>query len=840
MIKIIRKFYGVGIVLVVLIALGMTLQMVYFNRVLEKEMVRILNVEGEHVEFSVNAYFSEYEQIVESVAFLVETSEGAAPLLPFMEELLESHPFFSSVYYATEENEMVNGSAWVPPPTFDARVRPWYVKAKAEGALIYTDAFLNASRENWILTIAKPVYYNEDKLMGVVGGDVDISDLLEIIVDIKPSENGLVFIVDEENRVLAHPMLDTSGESEPPMISDIVQFTNFENATVYKSKMLGRRGYMSDRLLPHSNLRAYVFIPESDTVNYYEQLGLIGGIAVLILILITVVFAYRMTHLIFKPVLAISKEVKAIPVDNLLGYRLEQTEGEIYGDLKETINALIQKSEQSAEALQASNSRLEEMLAHLTAVEKDLRANHERLVQSEMRNAAIVNALPDILFRLDYSCRFIDCQVGDERRLIAEKSYFIGKRFDEVLPMEVAKLGEQALKKVKEGGALETFEYALVFPTGKYYFEMRMVPSVNNEVLAIVRDITHQKEHQQRITYLSYHDQLTGLYNRRYYEEILESIHDEAALPISVLMMDVNGLKLTNDAFGHVKGDLLLKSFAKILTTICRPTDIIARVGGDEFVVLLKKTPKSEALKVSNHIYDAIGQMKHDLIVLSASIGVATLDHEEQMMEFVLREAEDLMYAKKVYESQKMRNETIALILKTIDTKAAYEKVHRIRMHAFAERLATFFGLSRQEEEDLEQAILLHDVGKIAISEAVLYKDTALTPLEFKEIMKHPEIGYQLLKSTDAYAPIAEIVLSHHEWWDGTGYPRNLSGNKIPLLSRIISVLEALESMTSERPYKPALTFEEAAVELSKGEGSQFDPYVVGIVNTHMDMISDI
>lgn len=345
--------------------------------------------------------------------------------------------------------------------------------------------------------------------------------------------------------------------------------------------------------------------------------------------------------------------------------------------------------------------------------------------------------------------------------------------------------------------------------------------------VVVFRDFRARKKNLEKITYLSYHDQLTGLYNRHFFEAEVKRLDNKHNLPLSLIMLDVNGLKLTNDAFGHGVGDKLLIKVAEVLKDVCRSSDIICRIGGDEIVILLPNTNFEFSELLVKRIYKKMSESKLENITISVSLGFAVKDSEDKKMDDIFVEAEGHMYRKKLTESKSMRNNTIQVILKTLNESNSREKIHSEQVSRLAVKIGRMMNFNDQELNELETAALMHDIGKIAVSDTILNKASSLTDLEFAEIKKHPEVGYHILKSVDAYSELAEYVLDHHERWDGNGYPRGLKGLQIPLFSRIISVADAYEAMTADRPYRKAMTREEAIKELEICSGKQFDAEIV-------------
>jgi diguanylate cyclase (GGDEF)-like protein/PAS domain S-box-containing protein len=342
-------------------------------------------------------------------------------------------------------------------------------------------------------------------------------------------------------------------------------------------------------------------------------------------------------------------------------------------------------------------------------------------------------------------------------------------------------------------------------------------------------DITAIKKAQEEMTYLSYHDQLTGLYNRRFYEEELKRLDVERNLPIALIMADVNGLKLTNDAFGHQEGDQLLLSIAKILKASCRSDEIVARIGGDEFIVLLPKTTEDEAKKLVARIYDTASKVKKKNRIASVSLGCAVKNSVDENMGDVFMHAEDDMYRHKITESSSMRSQSIDLIMNSLFEKSPREMLHSKRVGELSEQIALNLYFPQEEVRQIGIAGLVHDIGKIGISNLILDKEGPLVEDEYIEIKKHSEMGYRILSSVPEFSDIAQYVFAHQEWWDGNGYPRGLKGEVIPIQARIIAIADAFDAMTSNRTYRNRISEMDAILEIYKCAGRQFDPDIVRV-----------
>ena len=345
--------------------------------------------------------------------------------------------------------------------------------------------------------------------------------------------------------------------------------------------------------------------------------------------------------------------------------------------------------------------------------------------------------------------------------------------------------------------------------------------------ICAARNISERKKAEQEIIYLTFHDYLTKLFNRSFLEIELERLDTGRQLPLSIIMADMNGIKLVNDAFGHFSGDKLLIQLANILKENCRQEDIIARWGGDEFVVALPQTSREETLQLVKRIKSACKNSHHEPIPLSVSVGVATKTIEEQNIYQILQEAENHMYKEKLKIDKTSRSEIIASLKHTLWEMGQETEIHTLRLQILCDQMCKKMELPVALRNELQLLAALHDIGKIAIPQSILIKPTKLTGEEWELIKKHPEIGYRIALSSFDVNVIAQGILSHHERWDGTGYPQGLKKNEISLTARIISIVDAYDVMVSGRNYQQRISKEEAIEEIKRAAGTQFDPEIV-------------
>ena len=362
-------------------------------------------------------------------------------------------------------------------------------------------------------------------------------------------------------------------------------------------------------------------------------------------------------------------------------------------------------------------------------------------------------------------------------------------------PKERNKLFETQLKK-KDGTTIWVeISFKVIYDKEKpVYYE------------GIVRNITERKKAEEKIIYLSFHDNLTGLYNRAYFEEEAKKLDTKRQLPLSFIIGDINRLKLTNDAFGHIQGDKLIVKVAEVLKAFFRQEDTVARWGGDEFTVLLPQTKKEDAEEIINRIKNVlIVTGKHEIPV-SISLGTATKEKINQDIQDVIKEAEDNMYRHKLIERKSIYSSITSSLERTLYEKSLETGEHAERLKKLSQKIGEVIHLPDNKMDELSLLSTLHDIGKIAISEEILTKGRELTKKEWVLIKKHPEIGYNICVSNPQLGHIAEGVLGHHEWWNGDGYPQGLRSDNIPITSRIISIVDAYDVMISGRTYKKAVT----------------------------------
>ncbi len=368
----------------------------------------------------------------------------------------------------------------------------------------------------------------------------------------------------------------------------------------------------------------------------------------------------------------------------------------------------------------------------------------------------------------------------------------------------------------------------------------RLVQKERNRAKGIFQD------REAELQDIASRDDLTQLQNRRFfYERLQEELQrsERSRKQLSIIMIDVDDLKLINDEFGHQVGDIILRQFGRTLNRTAAAGHVTARLGGDEFAVIMPNADRREAEQLAWRIWDQLGEAPlwengHASIYLGVSIGIGGYPWGGTDLEEIIHWADAKLYANKLERKgfnhggtgkgdNRLSSAVVEVLSTALDIRDNMTHRHARRVARMAAVMAKEMGLEPEKVLEIEYAAALHDIGKIGVADSILRKAAPLNDEEWRDMRRHSELGYEILKGIDFLRVAAEIVWAHHERYDGKGYPRGLAGEEIPLGARVFGVVDAYDAMTSRRPYRQAMSREQACIEIASNAGTQFDSQVV-------------
>ena len=421
--------------------------------------------------------------------------------------------------------------------------------------------------------------------------------------------------------------------------------------------------------------------------------------------------------------------------------------------------------------------------------------------------------------------------INDAMKRYLVKPYFEGMKCFDLFEGKSHDCDPCIIQKTLSTGDVESFKYHFDLDEISKILEIFSYPvkDQHQKVTGVVlkfSDITEKEKIHTKLKTLSETDPLTKLYNRAYFENYLEKLRSDQHFHI--FSLDVDGLKIINDTLGHQKGDELLLKVTSILKRYTNEDALLARIGGDEFVVLMKGLSKRKANDYYEKLVNAFEKQNHEPnhLYLSVSIGIAySKDHNTPYE--ALKHADEVMYSQKLRKGQEAKNKIVQTLFSHLKTQSKVTRNHENRFISHVTKLSEKLGLPPSKIPQMKTLAEVHDIGKIGIPDYILLKPTKLTKDEWKVMKSHSEKGYRITSNSPELAMISEYILKHHEHYDGSGYPLELQGEEIPIESRILLVCDAFDAMTSDRPYRKALSEEKAINELLKHRGTHFDPKIV-------------
>lgn len=449
-----------------------------------------------------------------------------------------------------------------------------------------------------------------------------------------------------------------------------------------------------------------------------------------------------------------------------------------------------------------------------------------------------LNSIPEIIFCKDNNLKYTI--VNDKCKEFYNDlgiDNIIGKTdLDFDLDKEFLKKCNDGDKKVLETKKAIYLEEKIMGENFNYrVFQTIKTPIIDENgnmhgIIGSARDITKQKELEEKLIFLSYKDSLTGLYNRTYFQEEINNISKQKKFRVGVVVGDLNGLKLINDTYGHTKGDTYIATMAKILEDIAlNKNGIVFRWGGDEFITLLSDAKESDCKNFIEEIKQVCEGIEGLGFNLSISQGYAIFDNENNNIDEVIKKADEMLYKNKENSKRSTTRRMLDRIKDELYKKGIESANHTNNVVNNCIKMAEIMNLRYDEIQKIRLLGLMHDIGKSGIDEKILLKKEKLTDIEYNIVKSQVEIGHKIATMIPQISHIAKEILSHHERWDGKGYPNGLKEEEIPLLSRILSVVHSYDVMTEGSAYKQKITKQEAIKILKENAGTQFDPNIVDI-----------
>ncbi len=748
----------------------------------------------------------------------------------------------NSWYYSVRD-DLTAGELLVEAGLFDPRTRAWYKAAEESGKPIFSPIYKHFVMEDLTVSAAWPVYSKDGRLKGVLGTHLLLSGIGEYLKDAVGKYNGLAIIIENGSDTLVANSMGVENYIElengelKRFRPDEIGNTDIQNAyeqfkTNGKTRQI-HRGENDNYYVNVGQIRLEGIdwtilsaVPES---IFMEDVKISIGWAVIIAALSSMIFVLAF-HILMRRHLN--------PLNNLLRVSEEFSSGDLSRRAEIVRNdeiGLISNSFNTvADKMQSLIDNLETAVQDRT---EELSKVNQALEESRGNLRLILDSAAEAIYGLDLNGNCTFCNQSCIKMLgYSSQDELLGKNMHHqihhtkkdgaLFPIDECKI----LRSIEMGRGYsaddEVFWRADGAPLSVEYHAHPQIKD-GNVVGGVVTfmDITERNQREEEIRYLSCHDVLTGLHNRRCFDDDKKRLDTPENLPLSVIFADINGLKMTNDIFGHTAGDELIKKSAEIIKQSCRQDDVIARVGGDEFIILLPKTEKENAQKVLNRIRAGFSDARIEAIKCSISLGLDIKRNPHQPLDEVLANAENAMYKDKTMKRKVINKDIIDTLIETLHSRNPKERLHSVGVSELCAQIGKALGLSQTEISRSSRAGYLHDIGKITVEKDLLDKEF-LSDEELERVRLHSVSGYRILNLFDDTLDLAEYIYSHHERWDGTGYPRGLKGEQIPLIARIISVAETYDRVVNRGEQSAKDRKRVAAGVIRDGAGTQFDPHI--------------
>ncbi|BCN32271.1 diguanylate cyclase [Anaeromicropila herbilytica] len=670
------------------------------------------------------------------------------------------------------------------------------------------------------------------------GKDIELHNNVELILERSVEEQeGYAFIVDKASGGLIATSFSEKSMRESKSINDLENtvfyyaYIKYLNSTKNNFIIRSDKGKLCFDFKEYNNGARKWVIVTAIPLNYLstiieESIKWIV-IFVIFVVIVSLVVHYYMIKKLFRPLDNLKEVVEQFSRGDL-DNRVRTVRDDEIGCLSDTFN-------QMANTISWLVNGLEDTVSDRTS---ELEVINSELVVRKNQLQLILDSTAEAIYGIDVNGKCTFCNRSciellgyeSQEELLGMHMHRLiyGSNNDDIINDEYEKAKvywennqsycKQDVFKKKNGTSFDV----------EFYSHPQFI---NGEIVGAVitfMDISERKKNLEKIRYLSNHDSLTGLINRGYFEETLKNYDKTEKLPLSLIFADVNGLKLANDIFGHSSGDLLIKECADVLKNSSRGEDIVARIGGDEFVMILPNTSSEDAKSIMNNIKNSITKININEITSSISLGYDTKVVESQNIKDTMENAENEMYKEKTLTRKSFTVETLTSIFESLHHKNPEIQIHSEGVSSLCEKMGIELGLSDNEVKKIKDAGYYHDIGKIIVCKDILEKEE-LTESEIRELQQHSVVGYRILNLFDETLDLANGVYSHHERWDGTGYPKGLKGEEIPLVSRIIAITEKYQKWVTDSKLSKSEDISEVLEKIRNESGKKFDPELTEI-----------
>lgn len=746
----------------------------------------------------------------------------------------------SSWYYSVNE-DLTRGEVVLKTNKFDPRTRDWYISAKTLGKQTFSPVYKHFVMEDLTISASVPIFDGQGKLLGVLGTHMNLSNINQYMQEVVKEYQGYALVLEKDTSTLIANSFNGDNftvledgsfkrnkvsDLDNEFISGIMEKYNTDQVDTF-GFLYQNTGYYVNVVNYHNDGLDWVIVSAIPsnlfTKEIYANMKLTGLIMVIAFLCIVIIYRGFIKWL-FRPIDDLVLVSNQIAAGNL-STRASKIRNDEIGNLCLSFNYM-------ADRIFELVNNLEDKVKERT---KALEFANEEINRTKDSLFLILDSTAEGILGIDLTGKCIFCNNSCIKLLgYDSQKNILGEHLNTILFHEVVS-GKDSLnnniilKCILSNEKVSAEEQIFWKADGTqisvaYHARSKLK---NGEIIGAVVtfiDITERKEGEAKIKYLGSHDALTGLLNRSGYEDKVKEYDNPSFFPISIIFGDLNGLKLMNDVFGHGAGDMLIQKTAEVLQKACRDIDIAARVGGDEFIVLLPKTDAEEALQIMKQIKSEMSKEKVFGIKSSIAIGFDTKDNSAQTLEKVMGNAEREMYKEKLLSKKNYSIDTIQSILKILYERNPIEKVYTERVVSLSNRMGRKIGLTEHEQKRLTDVAYIHGIGKIVLDKEIFKKDE-LSEKEQFQMNQHPIVGFRILNLFDNTLDLADYVYALHEKWDGTGMPKGLKGEEIPFISRMIAIIGRYEErVLKNADHNIGYNTDFVLKQIQELSGKDFDP----------------